>query len=121
MNTKEKIKIMQAYDDGKEIECSYKKKNDWDINMSPSWNWADFDYRIKPEPKKRPITPQELFERGATHVRLDDDDITIGAFSLNNIRLFGMWFNTNEMNERCAKWTADRKTWHDFEIEEQGE
>ena len=45
---KEKIEVMQAALDGKEIET--KVYGGWDDQPSPEFNWIDFDYRIKPEP-----------------------------------------------------------------------
>lgn len=63
MDIKEKIAIMQAYAEGKEIEISEIGENDWSLSCAPTWDWSSFDYRIKPEnPKKerRPYTFDEL-------------------------------------------------------------
>lgn len=60
MEIKEQIAVMQAFAEGKEIESKYTAANDWKPNSAPSWNWRDFDYRIKPEPKLRPYTFEEL-------------------------------------------------------------
>lgn len=50
--TKEKIAVMQAYEDGKTIQQDY--HGEWvDIDV-PEWNWATSDYRVMPEPKLRP-------------------------------------------------------------------
>lgn len=54
--TKEKIAIMQAYEDGKKIEVCGKIENVWYSTTSPDWNWANCDYRIKPEPEYVPFT-----------------------------------------------------------------
>ena len=59
MNTKEMIEVMQAFEDGKEIEESqrYKDKengmpyNKWVMVEQPIWNWSNNDYRIKPKEK----------------------------------------------------------------------
>ncbi len=58
MELKEMIKVMQHYDNGREIECSedgFKtvlctadKERDGDL----SWNWDDFEYRIKEQKQK---------------------------------------------------------------------
>lgn len=50
--TKQMIEVMKAFEDGKEIECSVKEQNRWTINTNPVWNWREFDYRIREEPKK---------------------------------------------------------------------
>lgn len=53
MTTKEMIEVMQAYERGEEIEkCLVDCEDRWVPATSPSWNWAQTSYRIKPkEPK----------------------------------------------------------------------
>ena len=51
--TQEMIEVMQAFEDGKEIE-SIERDNEnaeWGLNPSPAWVWNNFDYRIKPNIK----------------------------------------------------------------------
>ena len=63
MGTKDMIKIMQAYADGKEIQVALKDYNVWENPLYmgiPLWNWEKYKYRIKPEPKYRPLKPEEL-------------------------------------------------------------
>jgi hypothetical protein len=54
--TKEAIKVMQAFVDGKKIEITNNstEPNTWTdfYDDSPTWNWYVFSYRIKPEPKE---------------------------------------------------------------------
>lgn len=52
MNTKEKIKIMQAFEDGKTIEIYERIYARWsDLSVEePYWNWGASDYRIKGGP-----------------------------------------------------------------------
>ena len=52
--TKEFIKVMQAYVDGKDIECWDEYNEKWERVGNPSWN-TDKVYRIKPEPTYRPF------------------------------------------------------------------
>ena len=54
MDTKEMIKVMQAFADGKKVESRRRefKGNTWQETHSPRWNWQDWEYRIVPEPKK---------------------------------------------------------------------
>jgi len=49
MTTKEKIEVMQAYDNDQEIQ--YQPKGDiyWRHSSTPMWNWNATNYRIKPE------------------------------------------------------------------------
>ena len=50
MNIHEQIAIMQAFADGKEIDCRLKHANtEWTPIKNPNWNWVGCDYRIKPE------------------------------------------------------------------------
>lgn len=41
--------VMMAYADGKEIEF-FNVVDEWSIIQGPSFNWAAYNYRIKPEP-----------------------------------------------------------------------
>lgn len=54
--TKELLPIMQAYTEGKTIECSHDGKS-WSKIDFPSWI-PNMHYRIKPEPKYRPFNNQ---------------------------------------------------------------
>lgn len=48
--TQEKIQIMQAFVDGKQIENDFNRVGewvDWTIDAEPSWDWEEHDYRIK--------------------------------------------------------------------------
>lgn len=49
----EKIAVMQAYLEGKEIEYRIidKKDSDWEPNKFPSWTWGVCEYRVKPQPE----------------------------------------------------------------------
>ena len=64
MDLKDKIKVMQHYADGGDIQVfksNDKKWNDWDRSFGVPWfDWARNEYRIKPEKKKRLMTAEEL-------------------------------------------------------------
>lgn len=57
--TAERIEIMQAFVDGKQIEfkdCMGR----WCVAVNPSWDWdSDGEYRIKPVQKYRPFVNLE--------------------------------------------------------------
>lgn len=54
----EKIAVMQAYADGKTIECyGYSYLNNWTEVENPRWDWWNYDYRVKQEPKKPKYRP----------------------------------------------------------------
>lgn len=57
MTTQEKIEVMEAYTEGKEIQVKHKADNvwaDWVVYDDPEWDWNSYEYRIKPEDKYRP-------------------------------------------------------------------
>jgi hypothetical protein len=58
--TKEAIRIMQAFVDGKEVEWDCRGIEIWETIISPKWNWIDNKYRIKPAPVLRPWTADEV-------------------------------------------------------------
>ena len=58
--TIEAIRVMQAFVDGKEVECWHRRLEGWDTTNNPSWNWMDCTFRIKPTAKLRPWTADEV-------------------------------------------------------------
>ena len=47
--TKQYIEVMQAFIDGKEIECKEKfENNEYEKIYCPTWDFANYQYRIKP-------------------------------------------------------------------------
>ena len=52
MELKEMIKVMQHYDNGGDVEYREKDSDkEWEIPF-PTWNWDDFEYRIKESKQK---------------------------------------------------------------------
>lgn len=56
MTTKEKIEVMQAYLDGKQIQTRRLRRDkggwaDWPNEGEPVWDFWSCEYRIKPEPR----------------------------------------------------------------------
>jgi hypothetical protein len=58
--TKEAIRIMQAFVDGKEVECLHRGLEGWVTTTNPSWNWTNCFFRIKPTATLRPWTADEV-------------------------------------------------------------
>ena len=56
---KEAAKVMEAYDNGKEIQFLNEEDDKWIDTPIPLFNWDKYTYRIKPEPKYRPFKTQE--------------------------------------------------------------
>lgn len=57
-----KIGVMQAFKEGKVIECRNKSGSIWNSVPDPAWNWSICDYRVKPEPKEDWVV--ELYVNG---------------------------------------------------------
>jgi len=57
--TKEAIKVMQAFVDGKEVEA-FSPCQKWERATTPRWGWDDTQYRIKPTATLRPWTADEV-------------------------------------------------------------
>ena len=53
MTHDEMIAVIQAHRDGKAIQfCGYGMAGAWDDVIHPDWDFANYEYRIKPEPQK---------------------------------------------------------------------
>ena len=50
--TADRAAVMLAFSGGKEIERRYLLNGDWRLEITPKWDWACFDYRIKSAPPK---------------------------------------------------------------------
>lgn len=49
MTPTEMIEVIKAYEEGNEIEMADKNKNNWKTVITPLWNFAELDYRVKPK------------------------------------------------------------------------
>jgi hypothetical protein len=50
--TEEKIEVMRAFEDGKPIECQHRLIPEWRPDETPTWDWENYEYRVKSEPKE---------------------------------------------------------------------
>ena len=109
---KEAAKVMEAYANGKKIQCNYNCQDNegWVDTDNPSFNWDKYAYRIKPEPKYRPFkTQEECWSEMLKHqpfgwIRNNDTQrlCNIGSIGRNNcgvvidksILYFDLGFNT---------------------------
>ena len=102
--TKKRIKVMQAFVDGKDVEVLNTDK--WELVSNPSWSPAT-KYRIKPESKYRPFeSAQECIEEMRRHEPFGwvkykpgfgDKCSAITEVSISSIRIGVTWFCTKEM------------------------
>ena len=58
-STVEKIKVMQAFVDGKEVEWKFCVEDEWSPCPSPTWNWTDFNFKVKPKIKEMTVSEIE--------------------------------------------------------------
>ena len=58
--TIEAIRVMDASINGIEVESKLIGTYDWVLDKNPSWNWLNYDYRIKPTATLRPWTADEV-------------------------------------------------------------
>jgi len=72
MNTKEMIAVMQAYEDGNQIEAKLLSDPDWYSVEKPLWDWDSFVYRIKTT--KKPVDLSVLIDSGIDMATKDELD-----------------------------------------------
>jgi hypothetical protein len=102
--TIEVIKVLQAYADGKEVECWHHGLEGWDTTKNPSWDWLNCTYRIKPTATLRPWTA---------------DEVPLGAWMRNMTNSEYRWLiNTSSLDDTRKAWlqqgehsTDGGKTW----------
>lgn len=86
---KERIKVMQAYLDGKDVEFYDEKSGEWKLIFNPSWS-HHLRYRIKPEATYRPFdNAQECIEELKKHepfgwVKDADDEVYDNILFVND-------------------------------------
>lgn len=92
-NTAECNKVMQAYVEGKPIQYTDAEMEDWIDIESPDWNWDNYDYRVKPEPKYRHFAnAEECLKEMSKHTpfglikkNVSGAFYCIGSFDIKNI------------------------------------
>jgi len=124
--TKEKIEIMQVYENGADIEFRKKSKDNkpWSTlhaNSHVTWDWYRLEYRIRPEPKKRLMTIKELWEKTLIHKK--GHMSVVNKASNNNIQLIrdSFFYSIEEIHAddwRLAGPDLDYETATSLEVEE---
>lgn len=109
-----------AFDNGKAIEYSCIGKLDWERDLEPSWDFVNFNYRPKPEPKTRPWqsrnVPALCWIRNTT--MLDGQCGLVEAISRDGIRFWGSWKNWLELISEGYEYSEDLESWHKCEVSE---
>jgi hypothetical protein len=100
--TKEAIRIMQAFVDGKEVEHWYYEM--WVKIHVPRWDWGNTEYRIKPTPTFRPWTSDEVPLGSIMRTKGLEGRCIIIDTETSDDRSY--WLNAREHS------TDGGKTWH---------
>ena len=111
--TIEAIKVMQAYVEGKEVECWHCGLEGWDTTNNPSWSWMDCQFRIKPTATLRPWTADEVPLGAWIRYKRALHDRSILAWTSNQADR-DMWLDEREHS------TDGGKTWLPCGVEEVG-
>ena len=117
--TKEAIRVMQAYVDGNEVEFKWGSM-DWNSTDKPEWNWSAYDYRIKPTPVLRPWTADEV-PLGAwmRHSGQGWKAIIIDVTFDQQIGIHGSYFSPQFVFAYCEHSLDGGKTWKPCGVEEE--
>ena len=74
--TEERIKVMQAFVEGKAVQCKSRRhgtEHDWSTTYNPLWNWDDCEYRVaENQPESNPPKEVKMFGLYQCAVRIDD-------------------------------------------------
>ena len=66
---------MEAFERGEEIEVAYRGYDIWSSMSTPSWNFEDRNYRIKPKPKQVVVIEKWLCEYCGGYVVVAGNDL----------------------------------------------
>lgn len=80
--------VMQAFKDGKKIECKFSRLDGdtWDETVKPHWNWEQLDYRVKPEPKYVPYDSVNEVDRSKWVKRKDIPSVLRAIIMMDTIK-----------------------------------
>ena len=81
MTLREKIKVMQAFERGEEIEVSYVKQAKWTDIANPDWSWGAYNYRIKSKPKQTVTIEKWLCLNGGFYFTLEGSSDFINDYN----------------------------------------
>ena len=78
MELKEMIKVMQHYENGGVVDFRAKNKEknkEWLRASSPTWNWVDYDYRIKEQKQKVTIEKWLCLDNQGNYIIVETSNI----------------------------------------------
>lgn len=100
-NTKLLIEIMQAYVDGKQIQYRGPWSLPWkDVTEPIIWNFANFEYRVKPENMLRPYAnAKEFLDAYKAHDSLLKRKVDENYYTVLVIKEHGIVFNNGKKED----------------------
>lgn len=100
-STDEMIEVMNAYTEGKKIECRFKdiENDEWTEITFPRWNWDVYDYRIKLEPVTGNV---EGLKRSLKYV--------FNALDIRNKQIENLEKENEELKETIESLKAEKPT-----------
>lgn len=111
---KELLPIISAYAAGKTVQL--KTMGVWSDERYPSFSVLPEDYRIKPEPKRVPLTASDIPPVCWITDSIDTNCNFVVAININELHAIGMMghgFNITYEGLRINGWkySSDRKNW----------
>ena len=108
--------VMLAYADGKEIEWTHRNVYNWARASTPTFDWCQNDYRIKPEPKYRPFKDaEECWQEMQKHQPFGWIKASYGQFFVTGIRDTDASFGCSKGNWESYDYIFDEYTFADGE------
>lgn len=86
-----KINVMQAFIDGKQIESKHICLNDWADTKNPLWQWGIYEYRVKQKNYRPFETIDEVFDAMKLHGGIlcyDKSTMNPHCLSINTKQVF---------------------------------
>ena len=115
MKTKKMISVIQAFNEGKQIEFREKGKGEWCDVPTPHRNWEKYDYRVKPKPIFRPYLFSELADEltcGKQFVRPKDNPDRV-IYNIGAIYNYENGTTSIKVSDTCYSFEEllDKFTW----------
>jgi hypothetical protein len=114
----EKLEVMKAWLEGKEIEYCELNSLIWKPTHHPFWDWKRYDFRAKPELVKKRIPLTEADLPAAVWIKGVTEDAMLLVCATSTCFIIA---TSNQSIERINwefamvynfKWSPDRKVWH---------
>lgn len=89
MKTEEMIKVMQHFENGGEVECQSKDfvSKKWHSVKEPSWNWGEYNYRVKEQKQKVTIEKWLCKNKQNDFIIIETSDIEVYMTHYDKIKL----------------------------------